>query len=285
MDRYRDFGPTVIRAFAATFLVYMSQDNVFSDERMAEFERFLQRFGFPMVPLSARVSVYAQFTAGLLFAVGLFVRPAAGVMVVNFVVALAAVHTQQPFQAALAPSAMLASALSLFVTGAGALALDGRLALRRHRRKLLLLLCAMLLPVGEAVGQAPADSAAIRATALDYIDGWYAGDAERMRRALHPALAKRIVYTNRAGRTVLDHTTADQLVAQTRERRGTRTPPERHRNDVSILDVYQRAASVRITAGEWVDYLHMAHVGGRWVIVNVLWELTRRPAAGGVRPR
>src|SRR4051812_14973787 len=39
-----------------------------------------------------------------------------------------------------------------------------------------------------------ADSAAIKATALDYIEGWYTGDAERMERALHPELAKRIVY-------------------------------------------------------------------------------------------
>ena len=36
-----------------------------------------------------------------------------------------------------------------------------------------------------------ADSAAIRAAALDYIDGWYAADGPRMTRALHPELAKR----------------------------------------------------------------------------------------------
>lgn len=40
------------------------------------------------------------------------------------------------------------------------------------------------------------DSAAIRATALDYIDGWYTGDAARMERALHPELVKRIVMTD-----------------------------------------------------------------------------------------
>lgn len=25
---------------------------------------------------------------------------------------------------------------------------------------------------------------------------------------------------------------------------------------------------------DWIDYMHMSKVGGRWVIVNVLWELT-----------
>ena len=31
----------------------------------------------------------------------------------------------------------------------------------------------------------------ITAAALDYVEGWFDGDADRMRRALHPDLAKR----------------------------------------------------------------------------------------------
>src|SRR5262249_48228671 len=41
-----------------------------------------------------------------------------------------------------------------------------------------------------------ADLAAIKQTALDYIEGYYEGNAERMERALHPELAKRIVRTD-----------------------------------------------------------------------------------------
>ena len=130
LDRRRDFGPTAIRAFLATFLIYMSQDNVFGAERMLEFEGFLRQFGFPLVPVSARVSVYAQFAAGVLFALGLLVRPAAAVMVVNFLIALGMVHTRMPFREALDPAAMLAGSLSLLLTGAGAWSLDGRLARR-----------------------------------------------------------------------------------------------------------------------------------------------------------
>src|SRR5262245_51395748 len=37
-----------------------------------------------------------------------------------------------------------------------------------------------------------ADAAAIKQVALDYAEGWYDGDAERMQMALHPELAKRI---------------------------------------------------------------------------------------------
>jgi hypothetical protein len=40
---------------------------------------------------------------------------------------------------------------------------------------------------------APSDEIAIKQPALDYIEGWYEGDAARMERALHPELAKRMV--------------------------------------------------------------------------------------------
>ncbi len=43
---------------------------------------------------------------------------------------------------------------------------------------------------------ADADKVAITQTALDYIEGWYAGDATRMERALHPELAKRMISTD-----------------------------------------------------------------------------------------
>ena len=55
-----------------------------------------------------------------------------------------------------------------------------------------------------ANAQSPADASAIKQTALDYIEGWYEGDAERMERALHPELAKRIVRTNQEGNSRLD---------------------------------------------------------------------------------
>ena len=120
-----------------------------------------------------------------------------------------------------------------------------------------------------------ADSAAIKATALDYIEGWYTGDAERMERALHPELAKRIVYqpSQPGQRARLESQSAMTLVRNTRAGGGKRTPPERQQKDVTILDVFENAASVKVVAGAWIDYLHMARVDGRWQIVNVLWEL------------
>lgn len=117
------------------------------------------------------------------------------------------------------------------------------------------------------------DKAAIKQTALDYIEGWYEGNAERMERALHPELAKRIVHTNPEGKSRLDQMSAMSLVLGTRRGFGKQTPKENQQKDVTILDVYENAASVKIVASDWIDYLHMARSNGRWVIVNVLWEL------------
>jgi hypothetical protein len=121
---------------------------------------------------------------------------------------------------------------------------------------------------------ATADEAAIRQTALDYIEGWYEGNAERMERALHPELAKRIVRTNpQNNQSRLDQMSAMTLVLGTRRGGGKDTPKERQQKDVTVLDIYQNAASVKIVASDWIDYLHVAKFNGRWVIVNVLWEL------------
>jgi hypothetical protein len=119
-----------------------------------------------------------------------------------------------------------------------------------------------------------ADKEAIKQTALDYIEGWYEGNAERMERALHPELAKRIVRSDpKSGRSNLGQMSAMTLVQFTRSGGGKQTPKEKQQKDVTILDVFENAASVKVVASDWIDYLHVAKWNGKWVIVNVLWEL------------
>lgn len=143
--------------------------------------------------------------------------------------------------------------------------------------KKIILILAIILTFGvlSAAAQtavSDADKAAITATALDYIEGWYEGNAERMESALHPDLAKRIVIT-KDGRSMLQQMSAMGLVQGVKRGGGKNTPKEKQQKDVTILDVYENAASVKIVASDWIDYLHIAKFNGRWVIVNVLWEL------------
>ena len=121
--------------------------------------------------------------------------------------------------------------------------------------------------------QSGTDSSAIRATALDYIEGWYAGDAARMERALHPDLAKRIVRMGQDGSSSLSNMTAKQLVEATEGGYGKQTPENEQQKDITILDIFGNVAVVKIVARDWIDYLHIGKFDGQWVIINVLWEL------------
>ena len=126
-----------------------------------------------------------------------------------------------------------------------------------------------------AMDASAADLAAIEAVALDYIDGYYTGDGDRMKSALHPELAKRIVAKDpKTGESRLINMSAEQLVEATASGGGQHYLAEQRLNDVEILDVYGDVASVKITAAEWIDYMHVARVDDEWKIINVLWEVT-----------
>ena len=117
------------------------------------------------------------------------------------------------------------------------------------------------------------DQAAIRRASLDYIEGWYTNDVERMRRALHPDMVKRRVVQEAGGKSSLDHGDAQRLIQATRLAPGESARPlGNRRREVRILDMHGNAATVKIEADQWVDYLHLIKWNGQWKIVNVLWE-------------
>ncbi|HJU76104.1 MAG TPA: nuclear transport factor 2 family protein, partial [Gemmatimonadaceae bacterium] len=132
----------------------------------------------------------------------------------------------------------------------------------------------------------PYDTAAIRSTILDYVDGWYEGDAARMERAVHPDLAKRIWALDPQRRSRMDNQTAMTLVQGTRRGGGRGTPNERRRRDIEILEIFGNAASARARMSDWIDMFHLARTDGQWRIVNVLWELDAAERGDGpTRPR
>ena len=142
-----------------------------------------------------------------------------------------------------------------------------------NRMLLLLFVGCLLVCPGVSAGE-DAERDAITKAALDYAEGWYAGDAERMEGCLHPELAKRTMMTDpKTGRSRLEQMGAMRLVQYTRAGYGKNTPMENQLRDVEILDVFGDVASVRVEMAGWVDYMHLAKFDGRWAIVNVLWQM------------
>lgn len=117
------------------------------------------------------------------------------------------------------------------------------------------------------------DAALVEATVQDYLQGWYTGDAERMRRALHPELVKRKpALLNRAGEIRIDTLDAENMIAATRAGGGTRTPAAKQAATLKVLDIRGRSAVAVLETGEFFDYIALARNKGQWQIVNVLWE-------------
>ena len=111
---------------------------------------------------------------------------------------------------------------------------------------------------------------AIIRAATDYIESWLDGDEERMRRCLHPRLAKRSVGVGPAGDDwPLDNIGAAEMVKATGEGHGKKY---QRGHAITILDTYGEIATVKVTSVPYVDYLHIARFGEAWLIVNVLWQ-------------
>jgi hypothetical protein len=125
--------------------------------------------------------------------------------------------------------------------------------------------------------QSPDDPPAVKAAATEYIEAWYAGDAQRMEKVLHPELMRRTLRIDpQTGTTYLLFDGSKDFITLTAEHKGKSgaTQPA----DIEVLDIFRNAAMVKVTAASWVDYLQMVRWNGKWVIIDLLWE----PSDGGV---
>ncbi len=120
------------------------------------------------------------------------------------------------------------------------------------------------------------DEVVIREVALDYIEGWFEGDAERMARSLHPNLAKRSIrYDTEAGETRFFHISRDDMVGYTEAGGGRDVGRDKVYYHIDILDSGQDMAVVRVESYGYLDHLQVAKCDGEWSIVNILYMRTQ----------
>jgi hypothetical protein len=122
------------------------------------------------------------------------------------------------------------------------------------------------------------EKAAIIETALNYIEGWYEGNVERMDKALHPDLMKRFMQPMPTGKEVTNTVSKKSMLEYTRAGAGTNSPNKDKKPDLEVLDIFKTIAAVKCKSGDYMDYLHLAKTEGEWKIMNVLWvPLNPRP--------
>ena len=124
------------------------------------------------------------------------------------------------------------------------------------------------------MAQTQKDTLEITQVALDYIESQHNVNPAQFERAAHPRMVKRTFWTNKTtGKEYLRETFTDAMIllAETYNKDGDRFP-ENPKKEVVILDVFDRTASVKLIADDWIDYMHIVKLNGKWQLVNVLWQ-------------
>lgn len=121
------------------------------------------------------------------------------------------------------------------------------------------------------VDNARTDKEAVVGAALDYFEGWYDADLDRVARALHPELVKRWVGDppGALGAT----RSKEWLLDLVRQGGGTA-----HRTDdpieVVVADIHRDVAAVVVRSREYREYLHLARTPEGWRVVGAFWQAT-----------
>ena len=118
------------------------------------------------------------------------------------------------------------------------------------------------------------DSLEIKNICLDYIEGWYTGNAERMENALHTDLVKRrITVLKQTGGNLFSGVSTTDLIEYTKAGFGKQRAEEGMTIEVDILHIFKGISSVKTVTKDFVDYIHLGKFNGEWKIINVLWEI------------
>jgi hypothetical protein len=149
--------------------------------------------------------------------------------------------------------------------------------MRRNPSLLVLVLAFCFLVPGLATAESnesdhAADVEAVRAAVLDYVEGVYNVEPERIERSVHPDLAKLGWGRTRDGEYREYPMTQPQLVELAKNYNKDGRIPDDAPKKIEIYEVLDKTASIKLTASWGIDYMHLAKLDGKWLIMNVLWQ-------------
>jgi len=118
------------------------------------------------------------------------------------------------------------------------------------------------------------DEIKVKEAILDYVEGIYLVDESRIKRSVSKTLTK-IGYSKRRDATQYQtrNMTYEQLynLAKTYNKEG-RVNPETAMKKIDIYEVTDQTATAKLSASWGMDYMHLAKIEGKWMIVNVMWQ-------------
>jgi len=125
---------------------------------------------------------------------------------------------------------------------------------------------------GKAQTGSAQDKEKVRQAALDYVEGIYNVQPERIERSVDTTLNKRGFYKKDAATPYAEMPmTYDQLVklAASWNKDGKRDTKTK---DIVVLDILDQTAVVKLTAAWGIDYMFLGKFDGTWKITQILWQ-------------
>ena len=125
--------------------------------------------------------------------------------------------------------------------------------------------------------QTERDTLLIKETALNYIEGLYTNNYERMEKALHPELAKRVINKDENENYRLSNMGYSELIYYSKTWKPKfENPKEEFNADIVIFDISYDIATIKVTQNKYkfFDYIHLGKIDGEWKIINLLWART-----------
>ena len=140
------------------------------------------------------------------------------------------------------------------------------------RKWITMLFVGMLVVPTMVEAQTALDRAGVERAALDYLEGFYEGSEEKIRRGVHPdALKFGFMMDDGAYQRI--PMSFEQMIAFANDVKASgRFPPADAPKRVELLDVLDQTAAAKVYAWWGSDYLLMAKYDDEWKIVQVLWQ-------------
>jgi hypothetical protein len=128
---------------------------------------------------------------------------------------------------------------------------------------------ALLLTVTAHAQSNAADSSAVRATVINYIEAYWTGDAHRMEQTLHPHYLKHMIH----GDIPVREKTGPEMVREVAKNGPADFPAANKTEQVEVLDVAGTIASAKLVTPGWTDYMTLSKVDGQWKILSVVQRI------------
>ena len=126
-----------------------------------------------------------------------------------------------------------------------------------------------------SLAKAETDEEAVKRVSMNYIEGFYEGDTEKLSSCLIPELKKFGFWKKKDSDTFesAGYMTFDEALNFAKDvKENKKFPKADAPKNVEVLEVLDKIAITKVTAWWGIDYMLLAKNDGKWMIRQILWE-------------